>query len=265
MTTSIPRPRRSPEPQEPAQPGSTSPAVMVAVKRIFGSENGDYFLLWSEASRRVGMWLAALDEETTPLNEALVARSVVAASTEHAVPLVIGSSMPVRDVEWWAEPRTMPTFSNRGVNGIDGVISTVLGVAAGESAIGLVGDLTMLHDVSGLVDGLGTAGGSCVLVVVDNNGGGIFSFLAQASALEGERFEQLFGTPRHHDLGAIARAFGHAGVEVSSIRELRHAIDTGLATTGLYVIVVKVPSRTLNVAQHENWNEHVARLIGRDQ
>ncbi|MEO9180286.1 MAG: 2-succinyl-5-enolpyruvyl-6-hydroxy-3-cyclohexene-1-carboxylic-acid synthase, partial [Acidimicrobiales bacterium] len=223
--------------------------------------NGDYFQLWSEASHRVGEWLASLDEETTSLNEALVARCVVAASTEHAVPLVVGSSMPVRDVEWWAETRTMPTFSNRGVNGIDGVISTVLGVAAGESALGLVGDITMLHDVSGLVDGLGVVGGSCVLVVVDNNGGGIFSFLSQASVLDDERFEQLFGTPRHHDLGAIARAFGHAGVEVSSIRELRQAIDKGLATDGVSVIVVKVPSRAANVAQHDVWNEHVAQLF----
>jgi 2-succinyl-5-enolpyruvyl-6-hydroxy-3-cyclohexene-1-carboxylate synthase len=224
--------------------------------------NGEYFQFWLDASLRVGEWLATLDEVATPLSEALVARCVVAASTHHAVPLVVGSSMPVRDVEWWAESRTAPTFSNRGVNGIDGVISTVLGVAVGASALGLVGDVTMLHDVSGLVDGLGAGGGSCVLVVVDNNGGGIFSFLSQASALDGDRFEQLFGTPRHHDLGAIARAFGHVGVGVSTIRELRHAIDEGLVTNGLSVIVVKAPSRAANVAHHDDWNEHVAQLLG---
>jgi 2-succinyl-5-enolpyruvyl-6-hydroxy-3-cyclohexene-1-carboxylate synthase len=222
--------------------------------------NGEYFQLWTNASHRVGEWLATLDE-TAPLNEALVARCVVTASTELAVPLVIGSSMPVRDVEWWSESRTVPTFSNRGVNGIDGVISTVLGVAAGGSALGLVGDITMLHDVSGLVDGLGTSGGSCVLVVVDNNGGGIFSFLSQATALDHERFEQLFGTPRHHDLGAIARAFGHAAIDVSTSGDLRRAIESGLATNGLSVIVVRVPSRVANVAQHDDWNERVAQLI----
>ena len=66
--------------------------------------------------------------------------------------------MPVRDVEWWTPPRTAPTYSNRGVNGIDGVVSTALGVAVGARALGLVGDITMLHDVSALVDGLGRRG-----------------------------------------------------------------------------------------------------------
>jgi 2-succinyl-5-enolpyruvyl-6-hydroxy-3-cyclohexene-1-carboxylate synthase len=223
--------------------------------------NGDYFQLWSEASHLVGGWLASLDERATTLNESLVARCVVASSTEHAVPLVVGSSMPVRDVEWWAPPRTAPTFSNRGVNGIDGVVSTALGVAVGASALALVGDITMLHDVSGLVDGLGEGGGSCVLVVVDNDGGGIFSFLSQATALDGDRFEQLFGTPRHHDLGAIARAFGHVAVNVSTAQELREAISTALETNGLSVIVVEVPSRAANVNEHEEWNGRVAQLI----
>ena len=223
--------------------------------------NGEYFQLWSDASHRVGEWLATLDDDAMPLNEALVARGVVAASTRHAVPLVVGSSMPVRDVEWWSESRTAPTFSNRGVNGIDGVISTVLGVGAGGSALGLVGDITMLHDVSGLVDGLGASGGSCVLVVVNNNGGGIFSFLPQASALDHDQFEQLFATPRPHDLGAIARAFGHAAIDVSTSGDLRRAIESGLATNGLSVIVVRVPSREANVAQHDDWNEHVALLF----
>ncbi len=223
--------------------------------------DGEYFQLWADASARVGEWLGSLDVESAPLTESLVARCVVAASTDHQVPLVVGSSMPVRDVEWWAEARTAPTFANRGVNGIDGVISTVLGVAVGQSALGLVGDITMLHDVSGLVDGLGTSGGSCVLVVVDNGGGGIFSFLPQATALDGERFEQLFATPRPHDLCAVARAFGHVGVEVTTIPALRRAIDHGLDTKGLSVIVVKAPARADNVAHHDDWNQRVAQLV----
>jgi 2-succinyl-5-enolpyruvyl-6-hydroxy-3-cyclohexene-1-carboxylate synthase len=76
---------------------------------------GEYFQLWSDASHRVGEWLATLDDDAAPLNESLVARCVVAASTQHAVPLVVGSSMPVRDVEWWGPARKAPTVYKKGV------------------------------------------------------------------------------------------------------------------------------------------------------
>ncbi|HEY5111251.1 MAG TPA: 2-succinyl-5-enolpyruvyl-6-hydroxy-3-cyclohexene-1-carboxylic-acid synthase [Acidimicrobiales bacterium] len=223
--------------------------------------HSDYVATWRNASKEVSTKLAAFDVKERSLNEPLVARAVVAASNASKVPLVVGSSMPVRDVEWWSEPRLSRTFANRGVNGIDGVVSTTLGVAAGSKAIGLVGDLTMLHDVSGLVDGLGDAGGTCVLVVMDNQGGGIFSFLPQATALDHERFEKLFGTPRPHDLDVVARAFGHAACTVTTIVELNGALESGLASPGLSVIVAKVPSRGENVKIHETWNSEVSKLL----
>jgi 2-succinyl-5-enolpyruvyl-6-hydroxy-3-cyclohexene-1-carboxylate synthase len=224
------------------------------------SADPSYSVLWSDASNVVEKWLIRLDP-SGPLNEPLVARAVVmAANTEH-VPLVVGSSMPVRDVEWWGSTRRSETYSNRGVNGIDGVVSTVLGVGSGSRVLGLVGDLTMLHDVSGLVDGFGEGAGTGVLVVVDNHGGGIFSFLPQAGALERERFELLFGTPRPHNLEAIALAFGHDATTVSTLEELRSAIDKGLSHEGLSVIVASVPTREDNVRVHDEWNEHAASLV----
>jgi 2-succinyl-5-enolpyruvyl-6-hydroxy-3-cyclohexene-1-carboxylate synthase len=221
-----------------------------------------YAVTWRNASREVERWLEVGDLEGE-LSEPAVARVVVRASNESGAALVVGSSMPVRDVEWWAPPRESATFANRGVNGIDGVVSTVLGVAAGSKAIGLVGDLTMLHDVSALVDGLGSAGGTCVLVVADNRGGGIFSFLPQATRVEYARFEQLFGTPRLHDLHVVAQAFGHDATTVETIDELRGAIEKGLAGEGLSVVVAKVLSREDNVRLHEAWNGEVARRVGR--
>jgi 2-succinyl-5-enolpyruvyl-6-hydroxy-3-cyclohexene-1-carboxylate synthase len=221
-----------------------------------------YVVTWRNASREVERWLDEGDVDGE-LNEPAVARAVVRASNESGAALVVGSSMPVRDVEWWSPQRESATFANRGVNGIDGVVSTVLGVAAGSKAIGLVGDLTMLHDVSALVDGLGPAGGTCVLVVADNHGGGIFSFLPQASGVGHERFEQLFGTPRLHDLQVVAQAFGHHATSVETVDELREAIEKGLAGEGLSVVVAKVPSREDNVRLHDAWNEEVARRIGR--
>jgi 2-succinyl-5-enolpyruvyl-6-hydroxy-3-cyclohexene-1-carboxylate synthase len=223
--------------------------------------NDDYAQIWHEASDVVERWLEEVDAQEVELTEPLVARTVVAASNDADVPLVVGSSMPVRDVEWWAPPRRARVIANRGVNGIDGVVSTALGVGAGSRAIALVGDLTMLHDVSALVDGLGAAGGTCVLVVADNQGGGIFSFLPQATSLDVDRFELLFGTPRRHELDVVAEAFGHEATTVTSVEELRRAIDKGLAGAGLQVVVARVPSRTENVEIHERWNAHVRSLV----
>ncbi|MCU1362554.1 MAG: hypothetical protein JWM55_382 [Acidimicrobiaceae bacterium] len=226
------------------------------------SPKGDpgYATSWREAARAVEGWLEGLDRAGT-LNEPLVARAVVSVASAFDVTLVVGSSMPVRDVEWWAPPRKSTTFANRGVNGIDGVVSTVLGVGAGSRVLGLIGDLTMLHDVSGLVEGLGSAGGTAVLVVVDNHGGGIFSFLSQAGALDRMQFEWLFGTPRPHNLEAIALAFGHEAVTVSTLEELRSALEKGLSREGLSVVIASVPTREDNVRVHDEWNRQVASLV----
>jgi 2-succinyl-5-enolpyruvyl-6-hydroxy-3-cyclohexene-1-carboxylate synthase len=211
----------------------------------------------------VGEYLQARESDDDALDEPTVARIVVELSGDLGVPLVVGSSMPVRDVEWWSAPRRSDTFANRGVNGIDGVVSTVFGVSTSQRGIGLIGDVTLLHDVSGLVDGLGEGGGSCVLVVTDNHGGGIFSFLPQATSLAHERFEKFFGTPRPHDIAAIARAFGHAGSNVHSRSELRHAIAQGLSETGVTVVVARVPGRSENVAIHDALNGDIQGRRGR--
>ena len=225
------------------------------------SSDAAYLQLWNEASRRVGDWLRISETPSALLSEPLVARRVVHHANENNVALVVGSSMPVRDVEWWSEPRRVPTFSNRGVNGIDGVVSTVLGVASESKAIGYIGDITMLHDVSGLVDGTGDNETSCVLVISDNRGGGIFNFLTQAQTLGNEQFEKLFGTPRSHDLAKIAQAFGHHGSDARSLGELDAAVIAGLQRKGLSVVVAHVPDRTVNVLAHEQWNKEVADLI----
>ncbi|HSN03114.1 MAG TPA: thiamine pyrophosphate-dependent enzyme, partial [Acidimicrobiales bacterium] len=221
--------------------------------------DADYLATWSDASARVGDLLEA-DRRRDVLDEPSIAHSVVAACARHGVSLVVGSSMPVRDVEWWAPPRQTPTYANRGVNGIDGVNSTILGVAAGGAAVGLVGDLTLLHDVSALVDGLGDAGGRAVIVVADNGGGGIFSFLAQAGEAA-ETFSRYFATPRTHDLTAVAAAFGHRASLVTSIGALESAIDDGLAHDGLSVVVARVDPPAANVARHAALNTAVAALL----
>jgi len=223
-----------------------------------GAHRGDATFVesWRAASDMVGRRLSELWGED--LDEVLVARLVVEAANDAAAALVVGSSMPVRDVEWWSPPRRSPVYSNRGANGIDGVVSTFLGVAQGTSAIGLVGDVTMLHDVSALVDGPGPDT-RAVLVVNDNGGGGIFSFLAQARQVAAPTFEQLFATPRSHDLVAVARAFGHHAEPITSASALRAALSQGLRRDGLSVLVARLPSRETNVERHEELNRLVAQ------
>ncbi|HQU27262.1 MAG TPA: thiamine pyrophosphate-dependent enzyme, partial [Acidimicrobiales bacterium] len=219
-----------------------------------------YVARWAAVSDAVESYLAERHDDV--LDEPGVARVVVAAANDAGVDLVVGSSMPVRDVEWWAPTRRVRVFANRGANGIDGVVSTALGVAAGSRAVALVGDLTFLHDVSGLVSGLGSAGGSLVLVVADNRGGGIFSFLAQRALLAPERFETLFGTPHDHDLVAVARAFGARATRVGDGAALAAEIAAGLAAGGLHVVVATVPDRDENVERHARLIESACRAAG---
>jgi 2-succinyl-5-enolpyruvyl-6-hydroxy-3-cyclohexene-1-carboxylate synthase len=112
--------------------------------------------------------------------------------------------------------------------------------------------------VSALVDGPGPST-SAVLVVSDNGGGGIFSFLSQARQVPTEQFEALFGTPRHHDLVAVASAFGHHAERVTTVTQLRGALSGALQREGLSVVVAHVPSREANVARHKELNSLVGR------
>ena len=143
------------------------------------------------------------------------------------------------------------------MNGIDGVVSTALGVAAsgsgeGTRTVALMGDLTFLHDVSGLVNLPETP---CTFVVLDNGGGGIFSFLPQATSVDPTVFEQLFGTPPSSDIGAVARGFGLPVQEISTLSQLESALAVPAPAPSL--LRVKVPGRTENVALHETINQAV--------
>jgi 2-succinyl-5-enolpyruvyl-6-hydroxy-3-cyclohexene-1-carboxylate synthase len=193
------------------------------------------------------------------LSEPSVAR-LLSRSVADRAPMVVSSSMPVRDLEWFGAKTTLPAtvFANRGANGIDGVVSTALGVAAGGRAVGLIGDLAFLHDAGSLADGVGEHGGSCVLVVVDNHGGGIFSFLPQRSSVDREVFERVFSTPPQVEVAAVAAGYGAEVAVVKDLDALRAAIDLGLETERVTVVVATVPDRDANVALHRSLAERAA-------
>jgi 2-succinyl-5-enolpyruvyl-6-hydroxy-3-cyclohexene-1-carboxylate synthase len=196
----------------------------------------------------------------TDLSEPLVARVVHRHAARSGATLVAAASMPIRDLEWYAEPGPTPprVLANRGVNGIDGVVSTALGIAASGSGEGmrtlaLMGDLTFLHDVSGLVN---LPDVPCTFVVLDNGGGGIFSFLPQATSVDPLRFEQLFGTPPSSDIGAVAHGFGLPVREISELSQLESALAAPTAAHP-QLLRVKVPGRPENVVLHDTINQAV--------
>jgi 2-succinyl-5-enolpyruvyl-6-hydroxy-3-cyclohexene-1-carboxylate synthase len=169
------------------------------------------------AEEAIAAVLAARPEPTEPGT----ARDLLAGLPAGAH-LVVASSMPVRDLEWFATPRPDVTVhANRGANGIDGTISTAVGIAlaTGAPTTVLLGDLAFLHDAGALV-GLASRGIDLSIVVVDNDGGGIFSFLPQADLLPPARFEQLVGTPHGLRVEDVARGYG---VDVTVVRTDRAA------------------------------------------
>jgi 2-succinyl-5-enolpyruvyl-6-hydroxy-3-cyclohexene-1-carboxylate synthase len=192
-----------------------------------------------------------IDEWDEPF-EGRIARDVVASLPTDSS-FVVASSMPVRDVESFARARDGITFhANRGVNGIDGFVSTALGLAAGSSSsvVALVGDLCFLHDANGLL-GASARGVDATFVVVDNDGGGIFSFLPQADLPD--HFETLFGTPHGIDLAALALVHGVAVTEVARAGEIGGAVQDSIDAGGVRVVLVKT-DRAANVTRHrEVW------------
>ena len=175
--------------------------------------------------------------------------------------LVVSSSMPVRDLEWFAPARDdVRVLANRGANGIDGVTSTAVGVAlTWTPTVLLTGDVAFLHDTNALL-GLARRGTTLVIVVVDNDGGGIFSFLPQHRELDAERFEQLFGTPHGVDAVAVAEAHGVPAERVASRAGLQAAVAGAFTRGGPRVVVVST-DRDANVGVHEGLDEAVGRAV----
>jgi 2-succinyl-5-enolpyruvyl-6-hydroxy-3-cyclohexene-1-carboxylate synthase len=188
------------------------------------------------------------------LTEPAVAHEI-AESLPDGVGLVVASSMPVRDLEWFAGPRAR-AHANRGANGIDGVVSTALGRAlTGTPTVALVGDVAFVHDSNALV-GLRERSADLRIVVVDNDGGGIFSFLPQAAELPADLFEMLLGTPHGTDIEGLARAHGITASTITDRRQLAGR----LTQPGPWL--VRIPTdRAENVAVHERLNAAVASAL----
>jgi 2-succinyl-5-enolpyruvyl-6-hydroxy-3-cyclohexene-1-carboxylate synthase len=150
-------------------------------------------------------------------------------------------------------------LANRGANGIDGIISTALGIATTGPVTALLGDLAFLYDAGALLWAR-DRGVDCTLVVVDNDGGGIFSFLPQAAGLAPEVFERYWGTPHGLDLSEVAGAYGIPVTTVQRALDVAPALTAAASMGGVRILHART-GRAANVAVHRQIEDAVRTAI----
>ena len=176
-----------------------------------GDADPDWLLAWQAADAAATQAIDALLDGTTPYD---VARSVNAAVPPEGL-LFVGSSSPIRDLDLVARPYPVGErrliIANRGLAGIDGVLSSAIGAAlarASTRSIAYVGDLTFLHGSNGLLIGPDEPRPDLTIVVVNDDGGSIFSTLEQGAPEYAATFERVYATPTGADIGALCHAYG---------------------------------------------------------
>ena len=240
---------------------------------------------WTTADARAGATIDELLGAQDKLTSLDVARLTTSAASGGV--LFVASSRPVRDVEAMAQVRDDEPYviGNRGVNGIDGLVSTAWGVSLGlmpsevdivvvvgletdiaadlDSAgcIALLGDVAFLHDINGLLVPADEPRPDLVFVIVDNNGSGIFSSLEQGGPAYAEHFERVFGTPHGRDLVAVAAAYGVDAQRVSTKLDFVAALDHAIAAGGVQVVIADVGTREAEAALHAALQEVVTAAL----
>ncbi len=195
---------------------------------------------WTRAETAAQGVLAGIAAE--PDFEGTFTRAIAETLTRRHT-LFVASSMPVRDLEYFAPARNdgPRVFANRGANGIDGTLSTALGVAhGGEPTVLLTGDLALLHDTNGFLVAAKLKG-SLTAVVINNEGGGIFGHLPVARF--DPPFEEYWATPQRVELAKLCAAYGVAHHAAANVEELRSRLRAQVGEPGLRVIEVRTDRR----------------------
>jgi 2-succinyl-5-enolpyruvyl-6-hydroxy-3-cyclohexene-1-carboxylate synthase len=196
------------------------------------------------------------------LSEPRVAAELGARLPEAAT-IVVASSMPIRDVETFFPARHAPprVLSNRGANGIDGTVSTAFGVAAAARGpvVLLTGDVALAHDVGGLLAAT-RPGLKLTVVLLDNDGGGIFDFLPVSGTEPHERYVEHVATPHGLDFRHAAALYSCGFEDASDIDGFRAALERALGAERTSIVRVRT-DRAVNVALHRDVWDAVARSV----
>lgn len=204
----------------------------------------------ARAARRALATTVAADDE--PFEAHAVA--ALAAVLPTASTLYVGNSLAVRDLDWFwpAHAPVVRVLANRGANGIDGFVSSVLGAAAATPSpvVGLCGDLSLYHDLNGLL-AVRRHGVRAVFLVVDNDGGGIFDHLPVAR--QTRHYEELFATPHGLDFQPAVEMYGAGFERVTRVADLPGALERALAASRATVVLLRVDRAHSVVAHGRAW------------
>ncbi|GAB6985229.1 2-succinyl-5-enolpyruvyl-6-hydroxy-3-cyclohexene-1-carboxylate synthase [Nocardioides pyridinolyticus] len=218
---------------------------LVVVPSVEAPDDPAWLAAWHAADRSVSRQLDALLAAEPDLTPHEVAGAVARALPEGGL-LVVGASSPIRDLDLMV-PRyrvgaRRKVVANRGLAGIDGTVSTAVGAALARPdstrALALMGDVTFLHDANGLVIGPGEPVPDLTIVVVNDDGGSIFTMLEQGAGEYAEQYERLFGTPHGVDLASLCAATRTPHLRVTSLPELEQALAS--PNGGVEVVEVAV-------------------------
>jgi 2-succinyl-5-enolpyruvyl-6-hydroxy-3-cyclohexene-1-carboxylate synthase len=213
---------------------------------------------WLQADVRADSTLHSIFLESDEPFEPRVAREVAAWIPEGGH-LFVGNSTPIRDLDLAMTPRGGITIlANRGASGIDGLVSTAIGVSAAQDGptVALLGDLSVLHDAGALLWNA-TRGVDLTIVVLNNRGGHVFSLLPQRELPEHER---LFVTPHAVDIGTLCRAAGAGHEPIQRARELLPALDRAADAGGLNVVEVVVDAE-LGLRRRQELRDEIDRVL----
>lgn len=224
------------------------------------NDHSDWLAKWTRMEEIASEQLTKVEHDT--LTEGLAIRNVIDSLKERHH-LFVANSMPVRDVDtfFMSTNKNVTLYANRGVSGIDGTLSSALGVATtGERVTLVIGDLSFYHDINSLLIAKRYQL-PITIVLINNNGGGIFSFLPQAK--EEKHFEHLFGTPLHIEFQHAVTMFAGNYHLVTNEMELTNALELSYATDQFTVIEVQT-DRNENVAWHRALWENISQRLERN-
>jgi 2-succinyl-5-enolpyruvyl-6-hydroxy-3-cyclohexene-1-carboxylate synthase len=218
-----------------------------------------WLLAWQRAEAKTLTAVCnAVDTETVSEPSAIFALADV---LPDGAMVVAGNSMPVRDIDSFfpAHSRVGVILGNRGASGIDGVVSTALGASTMSDGptILVIGDLSFYHDMNGLLAAK-RFGLRATIVLINNDGGGIFSFLPQHE--DAEHFETLWGTPHGLDFSHVAGLYGVGFQRVTTREEYKQALKASFWADGVQIIEIKT-DREENLRLHQRIWDAVAEAV----